>query len=349
MEQEKNHQRFRTARLSIAAALGACLLTLLLGFLWNVAMSWWQHRRNPVPGAFYTIDGFQMHIDCRGTGSPTLVLEAAASAPWSEWRLVQPELSHITQVCSYDRAGHGWSTPRKGPRDAERIVRELHSLLDQARVQRPFVLAGHSAGGLYVREYAQEFPDEIVGVALIESSSPHQIDELPGFRVGYEEDKRDAKHELWEDRLRIWFGWQRLLGRCAVSAKDFGSWTGQYNAMACRPDYVDTDESELDYFEESSREAGRLASFGKIPLLVITRDPNLQAGMTSQGIAQIPVWQAEQEWSKSLTSLSWQVIARNSGHMVPHDRPDLVIAQLRLLIKYVRGESEPPFGSTTTQ
>lgn len=101
------------------------------------------------------VDGLQMHIDCSGTGSPAVVLEAAASAPWSVWRKVQPELSKVTMVCSYDRAGHGWSEPRKGRRDAETIVRELHLLLDKAGVKPPFVLAGHSAGGLYVREYAR--------------------------------------------------------------------------------------------------------------------------------------------------------------------------------------------------
>lgn len=90
-----------------------------------------------------------MHIDCSGTGSPPVVLEAAASAPWSQWRKVQPELSQITQDCSCDSAGHGWSKPREGARDAETIVRELHSLLDKAGVKRPFVLAGLSAGGLY--------------------------------------------------------------------------------------------------------------------------------------------------------------------------------------------------------
>src|SRR5260370_22353441 len=339
----------RSARRSTAVALGACLLILVFGFVWNLAVARWLHEQNPVPGAVYTTEGLPMHIDCRGTGSPAIVLEAAASAPWSEWRLVQPELSQITRVCSYDRAGHGWSPPRTGLRDAGRIVRELRSLLDQAGINRPFVLAGHSAGGLYVREYAREFPTEIGGVALIESSSPHQIDELPGFRTGYEEDKREAKLELWEDRLRIWSGWERLLGRCGVSAKDFGAWTGQYDAMACRPGYVDTDEGELNYFEESSKQAERLTSFGKIPLLVINQVPILQQGLTPRGIAQIPVWQAEQESSKSFSPLSWRVIARNSGHMVPHDRPDLVIAQIRILIEYLHGGPKPPFGSTTTE
>src|ERR1700687_6432689 len=129
------------------AAIGAaiCVLLLLALSLWNQAAAKWQHERNRVPGNFYTVEGLQMHIDCSGTGSPSVVVEAAASAPWSLWRKVQPDLSQITRVCSYDRAGHGWSEPRKGPRDAETIVRELHSLLDKAGVKRPIVLAGHSA------------------------------------------------------------------------------------------------------------------------------------------------------------------------------------------------------------
>lgn len=302
----------RAAR--FAAMIAAiCILLLLTLSLWNLATVKWQHDRNPVPGNFYTVEGLEMHIDCSGTGSPAIVMEAAASAPWSLWRKVQPGLSKITRVCSYDRAGHGWSEPRKGPRDAEAIVRELHLLLDKAGVKRPFVLAGHSAGGLYVREYAREFPAEVAGVALIESSSPRQIDELPGFRASYEEDKQDAKRELWEDRLSVWSGWQRLLGQCHVQAKNFPCWAGQYNAMACRPDYVDTDESELNYFEVSSKQAGRLISFGSIPLLVVTRDPELREGMTPRGVAQIPVWDGEQEASKSLSTASWRVIARNSG------------------------------------
>ena len=335
-------------RVGILAA--SFLLLLLTLSLWNLAASKWQHARNPVPGNFYTVEGLQMHIECSGTGSPTVVMEAAASAPWSLWRKVQPELSQITRVCSYDRAGHGWSEPSKGPRDAETIVRELHSLLDKAGVKRPIVLAGHSAGGLYVREYAREFPAEVIGVALIESSFHGQLDEVPGFRAAYEEDKRDAKSELWEDRLRVWLGWERLIGDCSVPAKDYLGWVGQYNAMACRPDYVDTDECELTYFEESFKQARRLTSFGSIPLLVISRDPDLRkAGITDLQTAQQPVLAREQEAFKSLSPLSWRVVARNSGHMVPLDRPDVIVAEMTRLIAYLRGGPEPPFGSTETE
>src|SRR5271165_1459627 len=111
------------------AAIGAaiCVLLLLTLSLWNLAAANWQHERNPVPGNFYTVKGLKMHLDCSGTGSPAVVLEAASSAPWSVWRKVQPDLSQITTVCSCDRAGHGWSQARKGTRDAETIARELHS------------------------------------------------------------------------------------------------------------------------------------------------------------------------------------------------------------------------------
>jgi pimeloyl-ACP methyl ester carboxylesterase len=134
-----------------------------------------------------------------------------------------------------------------------------------------------------------------------------------------------------------------------VPSKDFPGWAAQYDAMACRSDYVDTDESELNYFEESSKQAGRLVSFGNIPLLIITRDPDLRKGMTPRGVSQIPVWEGEQEASKSLSLLSWRVIARNSGHMVPLDRPDVIVAEITRLIEYLRGRPAPPFGSTATK
>jgi pimeloyl-ACP methyl ester carboxylesterase len=332
------NRRSSTAAVFAALGLGICLLFLAMLSIWNVvAETHWGHQ-HPVPGDFYSIEGKQMHIVCTGAGAPTVVLESAASARYTQWRKVQPELSQVTRVCSYDRAGHGWSEPRNGPRDAETIARELHGLLDHAAVQRPFIYLGESAGGLYVREYAREFPADIAGVGLIESSSPQQIDELPGFRTSWEEDKRDGRRSLWKDRLRVWSGWERLLGHCRSQARD----------VDCRPAYVDMDENELTYFEMSSRQAGRLDRFGKVPLLVVTGEKEIATGRTTEGSAQGAVWDREQETSKSLSPLAWRVIARGSGHIVPVDRPDLVIAEVKRMISYLRGGPMPPFGSTTT-
>lgn len=106
----------------------------------------------------------------------------------------------------------------------------------------------------------------------------------------------------------------------------------------------------MNYFEESSKQAGRIVSFGSIPLLVITRDPDLRKEeMSPRALAQIPVWDREQEESKSLSPLSWRVIARNSGHMIPKDRPDVIVDEITRLIDYLHGGPAPPLGSTATK
>lgn len=328
--------------------VGSFVALLFASSLLNLAVAEWKHARNPVPGNLISVYGRQMHLYCTGTGSPTVVMEAAASATWLAWRRVQPELSQFTRVCTYDRAGHGWSEPRPGLRDAEAVVRELHLLLNQAGVQPPLVLTGHSAGGLYVREYARQFREEVVGVVLIDSSSPRQLDELPGWRASYEQNKRDYAGKLRWEKLRIWSGWERLMGRCGIgSSEESEYFVGQYDALLCRPGYVGGEESEYIYFEETCKQAARLTSFGNVPLLIISRDPDLQ-GETSNADekAMEQAWHREQEAMKSLSPLSWRVIARGAGHGVHHDRLDLVVAEMKLLIGHLRGGAAPPFGST---
>jgi hypothetical protein len=120
--------------------------------------------------------------------------------------------------------------------------------------------------------------------------------------------------------------------------------------MACRPAYVDTDESELNDFEGSSRQAARLTTFGRIPLLIISQDPDLRRlRMTTTQLAEKPVWAREQELSKSLSLLSWRIVARGSGHMVPLERPDIVTSEVTHLVGFLRGEPAPPFGTTATE
>jgi len=105
-----------------------CVLLVLTLSLWNLAATKWRHAHNPVLGNFYSIDGRLMHLYCSGAGSPTIVIEAGASANSLGWQGVQPQLAKLTRVCTYDRAGHGWSQPRTGRWDAKAIARELHAL-----------------------------------------------------------------------------------------------------------------------------------------------------------------------------------------------------------------------------
>jgi pimeloyl-ACP methyl ester carboxylesterase len=319
--------------------------------LWNLADTRWQNARHPVPGKFYFVDGAQMHLYCIGAGSPTVIIEAGLGSDWLGWQVVQPRLAKLTSVCTYDRSGLGWSEPRSGPRDAEVIAQQLHKLLNLASVQRPLVLTGHSAGGFYVREYAREFPGEVAGVALLDSTSPKQIDEPPGFRISYEADKQNANRQLWWDRLRVWSGWERLVGQChSTPGKGLESLASLYDAKECRPGFVDGDFGEYMDFETAGKQAARLTSFGEIPLLILSADPNVRReGMSANAIAGKPIWDQEQETLKSLSPLSWRVIALGSGHKIFQDRPDLVLAEMARCISYLRGGPAPPFGSTATE
>ncbi len=324
----------------------ACLSLALAPPLWNLAATRWTHRQNPVPGTLHTVGGYPMHLVCTGRGAPTVVLEAAASATWLAWRRVQPRLSEQTQVCSYDRAGHGWSDPRPGVRDADHVVAELHGLLDQAKVARPLVLVGHSAGGLYVRAYASRFPAEVVGVALLDASSPQQADVLPGWRAQYERNVRTAAARLRWERVRVWSGWERLTGACALSDPDEApEVVGQYAALMCRPAFVGGEENEYADFEATARQTARTRLEG-LPLLVVSRDPAGEPDASPEDREFERVWSEEQEKMKTLSARSWRVVARGAGHDVHHDRLDLVVAQLRLLVDHVRGGGAPPFGTT---
>ena len=182
----KPHRQLRIAR-SVPVAIAAGCLSLVIGLaVWNFVIAKWRLAQNPAPGRFYSVEGRQMYIYCVGTGSPTLVIESGLSSDSLGWYGVQRDLARSTRVCAYDRSGLGLSEPRSGPRDAESIARQLHELLRQAGVEPPYVPIGWSAGGLYVRVFAHRFPNEIAGMVLVESSSPHQIDETPGFRDAWE-------------------------------------------------------------------------------------------------------------------------------------------------------------------
>ena len=129
-------------------------------------------RAYPAPGRMIDVGGHRLHINCIGTGTPTVVIDAGwgdSSVAWSSW--VQPAAARTTRVCTYDRAGMGYSEPGPLPRTAERFAQELHTLLTRAGEPGPYVLVGHSLGGALVRVYAHDYPAEVAGVVLIDSMS----------------------------------------------------------------------------------------------------------------------------------------------------------------------------------
>jgi pimeloyl-ACP methyl ester carboxylesterase len=151
------------------------LVLLLAGFVYQTVAEAVDARRYLPPGRLVDVGGYRLHIYCTGeqqAGTPTVILDALFPGSVSNWAWVQPEVARVTRVCSYDRAGHGWSDPGPEPRDAVQHARELHTLLANAGIAGPYVLVGHSLGGLYVQMFAEQYPSEVAGMVLVESTHP---------------------------------------------------------------------------------------------------------------------------------------------------------------------------------
>jgi pimeloyl-ACP methyl ester carboxylesterase len=162
-------------------ALGLLILLVALagiGLIFQAVATRSDQQKFPAPGELVDVGGYQVHINCICTGSPTIALDASGDSSSASWGLVQPQIAQSTRVCAYDRAGAGWSERGPTPRDMNQQVRELHALLAGARVDGPYVLVGHSFGGRMARVYAKAYPREVVGMVLID---PGTMDDDPRF------------------------------------------------------------------------------------------------------------------------------------------------------------------------
>ena len=303
----------------------------------------WAH--NPAPGKIVIIDGHRTHIYCTGSGSPTIVLEAGAGNDSVVWSGVQPVLSKTTRVCSYDRAGSGWSDAVPGPRDADHVADELHQLLTQVGVTGPVVLMGHSIGGIYLRDYATRFPQNIDGLVFVDSATPFQ-DRDPAMKGGR------SGPPSWFVSVAMKVGLPRLIGMCTEGADNAGDRIRKLQAEAnCRL-HSSAMFAEVGSFEQSSQQTVHSGPYGAIPILVISHDPSKMPPLhTQEDVDRQKAWSRMQEDLKKLSTRSRRVVAKGSTHDVMLDRPDLIENEVPLFIEQIRGTAPQPtnYGSTITE
>ena len=170
------------ARWMIRIVLALCAALLLVaasGALFQSLATRRELAATPAPGALVDVGGHRLHIWCIGSGSPAVILETGLGGTFPGWGLVQPEVARFTRVCSYDRAGMGYSDSGPSPRTTRRASHELAELLTRAGISDPVVLAGASLGGFTVRVFATDYPDRAAGLVLVDASHENQPHEIP--------------------------------------------------------------------------------------------------------------------------------------------------------------------------
>jgi pimeloyl-ACP methyl ester carboxylesterase len=313
--------------------------------------SFWS--RNPAPGKLVDVDGYRMHIDCTGSGSPTLILEAGGQNDSTIWTGVQPALSKTTRVCSYDRAGLGWSDTQPTPRDADHIAAELHRLLLQAGIASPIVLMGHSIGGIYIRDYVTHYPADVAGLVFVDSSTPFQ-DKNPAFiRAAQAGGHSNFQTPAWLYNLALIVGVPRLLGMCTAWPGPDATLNKLRAEDICRLRTAAFSEVDIQTFDLSSQQTVNSRSFGTLPILILSHDPakSLPAKPSQAELNRQNAWSQMQDDLKNLSTRSRRIIAKNSSHHVMLDRPDLIEKEVPAFIEQIRGAAPQPatYGSTETE
>jgi pimeloyl-ACP methyl ester carboxylesterase len=359
----RRHPRVRTFFRRVAIGLGLLVVAGIgLGFGYEAVGRWSDARDHPAPGQLVDVAGIRMHLDCVGSGSPTVVLDAGLGG-WSlDWALVQPELARSTRVCSYDRAGMGWSEDSPDPHDAEHAVAELHALLANGSVHGPLLLVGHSNGGLRTVLYAATYPADVAGLVLVDPTPIASDDEQMALLAPAE---RDELHSLTAstaaapsakggisiiglvDALRP-FGIARLLSAgfthgtvCDyLDAKAQGDFRAGVNGVA----FLKTLTAETDMRDVSIAQVrtatARETPLGATPLTVLASTgltafaadplPSAFAGRRGELILKLRI--AAVADLARLSSRGTSTVITRSGHYVQIDRPDAVIDAVQAML-----------------
>jgi pimeloyl-ACP methyl ester carboxylesterase len=294
----------------------------------------------PPPGQLVDIGGYRLHINCQGTGSPTVVMEAGLTDPSLMWALVQPQIAATTRVCSYDRAGLGWSDPSPKPRTAETMVAELHTLLSNANIPGPYVLVGHSTGGMLVRLYANKYPADVVGIVLVDAQHEDQFERLPIPLQKAVKDSFAQAHQTMQLLKGL-----VLIGVGALQPATFEEARLPSPArealsalLVSEPKFVEAKTAEYDAIFESLAQvrAAHITSLGNIPLVVLYRGiyGGSITGMSAD--AEKQWWQGLQPELAALSPQGQLVQANQSDHYIQLDQPELVIAAILQVLNAVR-------------
>lgn len=327
-------------RVAVGAGVVA-VATLLSGASYERAMRERSIRDFPAPGRLVDVGGGRhIQLDCRGVGSPTVVLESGLDTYGSlAWASVHDSIATTTRVCAYSRAGIMWSDPATGPFDSRALANDLHTALTRAGESAPWVMVGHSLGGPYVTVFTRLYGAEVSGVVLVDPTHP---DQFARFR-------EIAGKSLVPSAGLVRFGaavaWTGLV-RAQADAETPSSWPREIGRVT--PAFLSTSvyalAREVEAIPTTLRTAGELQSFGDRPFIVLTAG----RGQSSSALSQMGLTAEQGERLRAASSALHEAQAArarrgrhtvipDASHYIQFDRPDAVIGAIRDVVHSVRG------------
>jgi pimeloyl-ACP methyl ester carboxylesterase len=257
-------------------------------------------------GQLVDVGPYRLHLECTGSRGPTVILEPGAGGSAASMGLIAPSVARDSRVCVYDRAGRGWSDPAASPPDGAQIATDLHNLLDRAHVPGPYVLAGHSFGGLYVRTYAAKYPEEVAGLVLVDSTAANNKPVSQPKAGSYSVLKHASSLVASTSRL----GLGRLLADTSFSELP-PTYRDDARATAATAKEMSGVLDEYGVANRSAPEAGTLRSLDAKPLIVLTAELENSKG-----------WMADQNEMATLSTNSLHRVVSGATHASFVENPD---------------------------
>jgi pimeloyl-ACP methyl ester carboxylesterase len=292
----RRHVRSR-ARWALYPLLGIMALAAVAG-AYETAREASDRAAYPAPGRLVDVGGYRLHLNCSGSGSPTVVLLPGAGESSSMWGWIAPAVARDARVCRYDRAGRGWSESAPAAQDGVALSADLHALLDRANETGPFVLAGHSFGGLYALDFAARYPEQVAGVVLLDSTHPESFTRLKIYPTFHEGFRRVSA--LFPSLARL--GVTRLVARWSheglppqARAEERAFWSTARTARSQHDEWAGA--------RDAMRRARSLRTLESRPLIVVTAVRDALDG-----------WMPLQEGLATLSTNSVHRVLPNAAH-----------------------------------
>ena len=324
--------------------LGLFIVLLIVGVIYeNLG------RRNaaqnfPPPGKLVDIGGRHIQLDCRGSGSPTVVFQSGLDQTGSlSWSAVHDEIAKTTRACAYSRAGIMWSDPHDAPQLGKSIAEDLHAALKNANEKGPLVLVGHSLGGPYNMIYTKYFGADVAGLVFVDTTPPDMISSGRELEVLESNSAPLNRNSEWNlsaflEKSAAALNWTGIVRLVAAMEEKERNWT-ESNDLAVKA-YASTSFGpslkEGDVLEQTLNEAGTFRQLGDRPIVVLTKVYPVPQQESKFDKAQRENWSRMQADQAKWSSQSQHQLVQNTGHYIQFDQPAVVIEAVRSVVSKVR-------------